>query len=486
MKVDELIHRGEALHQDLGREYYLTGAGLKGDPAFQRIFERYADLQSDMALDVARASNERELLEWIIDVRVGRKVAPLEERQLTWEQQATLHVNGKTIPYLRAPIELANSPHRGFRMDLDDARVGASLTHLSGLRRKRFAIEHEAVCGALGVDDYVHANAQLSGIDLDALGRAAAGFLEATEPMYEETLRRLVRQRLGTGIADLVRSDSAWTFRADRFDAAFPANGLIATATRQMGEMGLDATAGGRIRFDTEEREGKQPRAFCAPVRVPDKVYVVLRPRGGHSDYRTFWHELGHAMHFASAAPDLSFAARWLGDNSVTEGFAMLWDHLTLDPMWLVRYGALEAGEARDLAFQLLVSELYLLRRYAAKLRYELLLHRSDFSCMGPIYAEYLTKATLFRYPEGDALQDVDPGFYAARYLRAWQLEAALSATLTERFEEDWYRNPRAGAAVRDLMSRGQAEPADRLAAAFTGVDLGFDPIVRRLAAALG
>ncbi len=484
MNLERLLERGEAFHGELGREYYLTGAGLKTEPAFQPIFDRYHDLQGNEALDVARASGDRVLLEWIVDVRVGRRVAPLDERQLVWEQAASLRVNGAEIPYLRAPIELANSADRAFRAALDETRVRAGSEALTPIRRERFAIEHHEVA-ALGLGDYVEAISWLSGIDLDAMGTAAAAFLHETSAMYEDGLSPLVRQRLGTGIDDLVRGDAAWVFRADRFDDAFDPTGLVETATTQMDDMGLDATRGGRVRFDTVERPAKQPRAFCVPVRVPEEVYLVLRPRGGHTDYRTFWHELGHAMHFASARSDLSFAARWLGDNSVTEGFAMLWDHLTLDPSWLRRYAGLTKQQAGELAMQLSVNELYMLRRYAAKLCYELVLHRSDLTDLGPRYAERLTSATRFRYPEEDALLDVDPGFYAARYLRAWQLEAALASTLVERFDEDWFRNPKAGEAVEALMSRGQADPADRLAAEFSGSDLGFAPVTARLTAAL-
>jgi hypothetical protein len=216
------------------------------------------------------------------------------------------------------------------------------------------------------------------------------------------------------------------------------------------------------------------------PVRVPDEVYLVLRPRGGHADYRTFWHELGHAMHFAGVDPALPFAARWVGDNSVTEGFAMLWDHLTIHPAWLSRYAGLSRTDARTLAFELAVGELYMVRRYAAKLCYELELHR-DRVRDGAAYAERLTEATGFRYPESDYLLDVDPGFYAARYLRAWQLEAALAHTLVERYDAEWYRNPRAGAFVLHLMARGQAEPADQLARDAAGAELRFDPIIERL-----
>jgi hypothetical protein len=484
VNLDVLVSRGEAMHQELGREHYLTGAGLKGEPAFQVIYDRYAELQGDEALAAARASGDRALLEWVVDIRVGRLVAALEERQLVWEQRASLRVDGRTIPYLRAPIELANAPDRAFRAALDVARVRAGEEGLESLRRERFTLEHDAVA-ALGLGDYVEAVSALSGIALDALGRAAGDFLEATEALYVDSLARLARRRLGVEVGELLRSDSAWAFRADCFDSAFPPDRLVPTAVAQMRELGLDATQGGRVRFDTVERDGKQPRAFCVPVRVPEEVYLVLRPRGGHSDFRTFWHELGHAMHFASTSPDLPFAARWLGDNSVTEGIAMLWDHVTLAPGWLRRYGGLDRAAARDLAFQLGVSELYLLRRYAAKLRYELELHRSAFTGVGPAYAAHLTEATRFRYPEGDALLDVDPGFYAARYLRAWQLEAALAAVLVGQFDEDWYRNPRAGAALHELMCRGQADAADRVALRFTGAELRFEPVAARLEAAL-
>ncbi len=484
MNLDTLQDRSEALYEELSREYYLTGSGLKADPEFQSIYDRYSDLVTDEALATARASNSAPLFEWAVDLRLGRFVARFEEQQLLWEQEATVQVNGATVPYLRVPIELANSPDRDYRIALDEARVEAGAAGLDGVRAERFAAEREAL-DALGMGDYVDTVGALGGIDLDALGAQAARFLEQSAPIYDDSLARLAKRRIGVPLGDLVRADSPWLFRADQFDGAFPPDRLVEAASGQMGEMGLDATRGGRVRFDTEERDGKQPRAFCAPVRVPEEVYVVLRPRGGHTDYRTFWHELGHAMHFASADPGLPFAARCAGDNSVTEGFAMLWDHVTLDTGWLKRYGGLGAEDARDLAFELAVAELFLLRRYAAKMVYELEFHRDDPAYMGLRYVELLSDATRFRYLEGDHLLDVDPGFYVARYLRAWQLEASFANTLVERFDDDWYRNPRAGSVVQELMGRGQGDPANQLESEYTGGALTFDQITPRLESVL-
>jgi hypothetical protein len=493
VKLDDLVTRGEALHAELGREYYLTGSGLKADPAFQDIYRRHQDLMSDAALDAARQSGVPALVEWVVDLRVGRLVAPFEEDQLRWEHGAVVEVDGRRVPYLRAAIEVQNASERSFRSALDLARARAGRDALAGLRVRRFSTERDAVLQAGAADDYPRAIARLSGIDLDAVARDAAALLADTADLYRDALTRLVRRSLRVPVTDLVRADGAWLFRVDRFDAAFPPDALVPTATGQMREMNLDATQGGRVRMDTAEREGKQSRAFCVPVRVPDEVYLVLRPHGGHGDYRTFWHELGHAMHYGAADRDRPFHERWLGDNSVTEAFAMLWDHLTMDAGWLERYsrirqdGSTAGRQLEDLVFELAVAELYLLRRYAAKLAYELELHRGSYEAagLGERYSACLTEATLFRFPEDDALIDVDPGFYSARYLRAWQLEAALARILTERFDQDWYRNPRAGRFIHDLMRRGQAAPASSLAEEVTGRRLSFDAAVERLTGVL-
>ena len=485
MNLEALVASGEQLNQALGREWYLTGAGLKADPAFTEIYDRHAVLQEADAFACATASGIAALREWIVDLRVSRRVAPFEERQLEWEQRASLSVLGREIPYLRAGIDLQNSPDRAFRIALDRERGAVGAAALNGLRRDRLAAEREVVSALAGDAEFVRAVARLSGMDLDTLAGQAAALLEDTADLYADALGRLTRRRVGVPAGELVRADSAWAFRADGHDAAFPPDRMLDTAVHQMRDMGLDALAGGRITVDADERPGKQPRAFCIPVRVPFEVYLVLRPSGGHGDYRTFWHELGHAMHFAAVDPTRPFHERWLGDNSVTEGFAMLWDHLTLDAGWLGRYTQMRQerqGGIADLRFELAVSELHMLRRYAAKLAYEMSLHRSDYGpAMADEYAERLSAATGFRYAGEDYLRDVDPGFYAARYLRAWQLEAALASGLVERFDEDWYRNPRAGAFVHALMEPGQASPADTVARQVGRPGLSFTTAVARL-----
>ena len=483
MTPETLRVRGERMCEELGLESYRTGAGLAAESHFERIFARYPDLTDAEAVEAARGRPP--LLEWVVDNRIGRAVAALDDRLHGWESRAAVAVaGGETIPYQRAAIEIANEPRRARRLAIDAARR-AILGEPTAIRRERLERERDLLA-ALGLGDPVVARSALSGIALRELGESCRRFLAATEDLYRDTLRDALKSEPDIPAGGAERSDAVWLFRGAAFDDCFPGGSLVSTAQRQLGELGLDATAGGRIRYDTEDRPLKRARAFCAPVRIPDEVYLVIRPYGGHTDYRAFWHELGHAQHFGNADAALPFEHRWLGDSSVTEAFAMLFEHMVLAAPWLARYAGLRGERGRAFARTQAFAHLAMLRRYAAKLRYELELYGAPTIALGAeAYAPLLTEATGFRYAPEDALLDLDDGFYAARYLRAWQLEALLAASLTERFDADWFRNPRGGPALLELFAPGQRDDAATLARTVLSRALDFAPLTARVEAAL-
>jgi hypothetical protein len=248
--------------------------------------------------------------------------------------------------------------------------------------------------------------------------------------------------------------------------------------------MGIDPQAAGRIRVDDEPRPKKTPRAFVAAPRVPDEIILVVRPGGGPDDYTAFLHELGHALHFAYTDPRLPVEYRRLGDPSVTEAFAFLLDGLLRERGWLRRFVGL--GRPADVLRFTALHKLYLLRRYAAKLAYELLLHEEGaIPRSADAYRSLLAGATLVNWPHELYLTDLDPFFYAARYLRAWIFEAQLRDVLRERFDEEWYRNDRTGPFLLALWRDGQRHTLEELAA-----DLGLgapslDPLLAQVTADL-
>jgi hypothetical protein len=485
---------GEPFMQELSRAHWLVGAGYAGDIDIRGIHANHEAVLSDDSLAAARDAyrdatpgseehrSARSLLDWQLEAQASRITAELEERELAWEAAAVIALDdGRRIPYQRAAIEIANATERAERLRLDRARSALVARELAPIRRERFERERDAVADIDVAPSYIDAVEQVGALPLRSLAVQCEAFLRDTADMSRDLLAHAVKRELGITPEEAQRSDTLVLARGAEFDAAFPPADLEPAIRRQISEMGLDSEAAGRIVYDTAEREGKRSRAFCAPVRIPDEVYLVLRPHGGATDWQTLLHEAGHALHFANMNPALPFEHRWLGDNSVTEGYAMLFDHRMQDAGWLRRYSGLRGAELARFLRSAGFGELRFIRRYCAKLLFELDLHGGDVapSEIPARYAERLTEATGFRYSADDAYADVDPRFYVGRYLQAWQLQAVLAAELTGRFDEDWWRNPRAGPWLRDaLFFEGQRETAGELAKRVASRELSFAPLI--------
>jgi hypothetical protein len=236
------------------------------------------------------------------------------------------------------------------------------------------------------------------------------------------------------------------------------------------------------VTLDLEPRPKKSPRAFCAPVRVPGEVYLMLSPVGGRDDFGVLMHEAAHTEHYAHVDPELAFEFRCLGDNAITECFAFLFQHLIEDSHWLRLHLGIDdpaalIGHAR-------AQRMVYIRRYGAKLAYELELHGGQVA-VGPElatrYSELLGEAVGIEWPTETFLSDVDPGFYVACYLRAWALETHLRAYLRDRYGPTWFESSEAGDALRELWREGQRMAPEELLWRFTGQQLDFGGVLADL-----
>lgn len=497
LTLESLRRGGQAFMESVSREYYLAHAGLKPTAELRPIYERHGAVLGrdalELVLELFRTSAEgseerrsaRSLLEWQAESQAARLTAELDEREIAWEGAASVRLDdGRGVPYAGVSIEIANATDRRERLAIDAARSRLVERELAPIRRERLQRERDFIESLDVADGYVSSFEAMSGIAVAPLVAECRAFLSDTEGMWDDLLPRFARRALGVPVAELTRADALALMRGRDYDRSFPSGAMQSAVRRQAVEMGLDPDADGRISFDLAERPGKRARAFCAPVRVPEEVYLVLRPHGGQSDYSTLLHELGHALHFAYMRPDLPFEFRWVGDNSVTEGYAMLFDHRMQHAGWLRRYTALTGEDADAFLRHAAFEELHFVRRYCAKLIYEAELYGGGlpWDALPDLYVETLTGATSFQYHRADAFVDVDQRFYAARYLRAWQLQALLDETLVERFDDDWWRNPRAGPwMVSELFSEGQRELGDELARRVSGKGLSFAPVARAI-----
>jgi hypothetical protein len=125
---------------------------------------------------------------------------------------------------------------------------------------------------------------------------------------------------------------------------------------------------------------------------------------------------------------------------------------------------------------------LYFLRRYAGKLKYELLLHSNrDIKGMDKTYREELEGSLKFKHPEEHYLSDVDDGFYSSWYLRAWIFEAQLNSKMAEKFGKTWFKSPEAGKFLAELWSDGQKYNVEELAKRIGFKGLDIDPVLAEI-----
>jgi hypothetical protein len=461
----------EAFLGELDREYYLHFSGQQDEYGIEAVYERHPGLFTREAVESLREDGCRALLEFAVQGLIGRETKAEAAELARREAALEIEVDGGRLPYREASVRQANEPDPERRGRIDLARNEALDEHLNPLLVELFE-RGRSLVAELGWPSTLTMCEELSGIDVRALGRQAALLLETTDDRYEPLVAPRLEEQLGFGFERLRRADLTAFFRAPGLDRWFAADRLVTSLVGTLAGLGIELESQPGVRLDTESRPKKSPRAFCAPVRVPDEVYLVIARIGGRDDYAALFHEAGHTEHYAHMEASLPVEDRYLGDNSVTEGFAFLFEHLTDDPTWLERIMVVE--EPGEVARHAEAVKLIFVRRYSAKLVYELELQdeRGSLEGMPGRYAELLGEAVHVDWPRTTWLADVDPFFYAARYLRAWALETHLRRELVDRFGPGWFQEPAAGELLRGLWRPGQRHDADELLAELNGDEL--------------
>jgi hypothetical protein len=482
LSLETYRERLEDMSAEVLDEHYRHYAGLKDTLELAPIYERYADLGTLEQAQALAEDGPRELYRFACETFIGNGLASLQEGAANAEAALTVRVDGEDVPYRSLRGRIMNEPDRARRAELHARRLAATEEELNPILAELLERERE-LAGELGADS-VRSLYERFGFELAELARAAEAFLADTEDAYRRRLEPLLLQRLGVPLEEASPADLLRLWRAPELDAAFPSGRALPALQATLAELGVDLRRQRNVELDLERRPRKLPRAFCAPIRVPGRVVLVVLPLGGREDYAALFHEAGHAEHFAHASPSLPAEERLLGDNAVTEGFAFLLEHLVADPAWLS--ARLDFGRSDDYLSFHAVQQLFLVRRYAAKLAYELELNGgAPLESMPARYAELLSEATAVAYPAADHLQDVDRGFYVSSYLRAWALEAQLREFLRSEYDLAWFRRSAAGNLLRELWNLGQSLSAERLLDEVSGQRLELGVLAEDLAGRL-
>ena len=390
--------RAEKFVIDLMREQYLVGAGLKENLELVPIYTRNADLFAAPTVRERIAAMNRDekskparhLADFSASGYIENAIKELGEAITNAELKAVITWDEKEIPYHSVRSVLVREPNCRRRHELNRKQLNV-MVNQNPMRVQRIKAQHE-IARNLGFADYRAMVERLRGWDLPAFANQLAPLVQKTTDIFDEQLgRHLSAARVPRDEAET--SDVAYIMRASDFDSLFRADQLIPSLYKTIALMGipLDSTPG--LVLDTEARPLKSPRAFCAPVRIPKEVYLVIKPIGGVDDYHALFHEAGHAEHFSHINGELPFELRYLGDEAISETFAFLFEHLTTNPRWLVDILRLPLKEAEKYHRFALFSKTWMLRRYIGKLNYELVMHKDGPEGMEDAYTKFIHRA---------------------------------------------------------------------------------------------
>jgi len=464
-ELDRYRERVDRFMAEIDEEYYLHFAGLKPSLELEPIYGSYADLtELEQARTLGTAAEVdpgvRELWRFACENHLAGLTRSHAERNAELEASLVASVDGGEVAFRMLRPTIANEQDRGRRRRLEEARNELTDEHLNPISLEAVGVERQAV-RALGAESYTELYERF-GFELKALAGQCEAFLESTEAVYEEAIDRLFRDRVGVSLDEAERWDVARLFRAAKWDRWFPESSMVPALEATLADLGLDLRSQRNIELDLERRETKTPRAFCVPIEVPGRVVLVIQPQGGVDDWAGLFHEAGHAEHYACTSADLRVEARRLGDVTVTEGWAMLLQHLTVEPAWLNR--RLDFPRPEEFAAEGAAELLYVVRRYAAKLLYELEFHATpEPTELRPRYAEILGDALKIRPSPTDYLGDFDSGYYVTGYLRSWAFEAQLREFLRGEYGNEWFTRREAGSLLRELWEQGSSLNADEL-----------------------
>jgi oligoendopeptidase F len=479
--LDRFRDRADRFIAELDEEFYLHYAGLKEELELAPIYERYSELtRLEQAQALGQTANGdrgvRELWRFAAEGYLSDLTRDQAEKIARLEASLEATVNGETIPFRMLRPAMANEPDRDKRERIDRVRIELTEEHLNPLYAEGVHIAQKGV-EQLESPNYAELYRGF-GFRLDELADQCRALLDSTEKVFEQAADRLFRARAGVSLDDAQRWDVIRTFRAPEWDPQFPAAKMLPALEATLSDMGIDLRSQTNVELDVEQRPKKSPRAFCAPIEIPGRVVLVIQPMGGADDWRALFHEAGHTEHYANTSADLSMEEKRLGDVAVTEGWAMLMQHLTDDPAWLSK--RLNFPKPHDFEIEGVTQLLYMVRRYSAKLLYELEFHQApDATKLSNRYVEILGDALKIEPAAADYLADIDSGFYVTGYLRSWAFEAQFRTHLRERYGSEWFSKREAGSLVHELWETGMSMNADELLNEVTGQEIDMDAVAQ-------
>jgi hypothetical protein len=431
-EMDHLAGELDGLALALDGERWRHVAGLEPEPTLERLFVARARAAHKESVAALRAAGNDDLAQRVAALRAERAQSADEEAWRAADSAAS--AIGPEGPAPLAELELAIARERDPERRAGYARAAAEATSRAASLREAAAETRARARAEVGLaPDWKVV------VEGDQV-------LAASDDAYRDVLDFLARRTLdpppkgGLARADLLRIASA-----PEYDGLFRPGMLALAVKRTLEPLALDA---GRIRIDDDARRAKWPGAHAVGARVS------FRPRGGAGD----WQDLLAAVSRALAAVAQRPRSR---DAVLAEAIAWLLGSVLMEPRWLAERADVERRHASDVVRALAFRRLLALRADAAALRVATEVQRGlSGAAWRETHEAALTAATGAAWDPVRASRDDDAAQLGATIAGAGAGEA-LRRDVRERFDEDWWRNPRTGAHLAALLAAGRLPEAE-------------------------
>lgn len=463
LSLEEIRARAERFEVLRREEWYRIGAGLKSRPALEDLFRRHEELgDPDLFADVERAlagapreevERHRLLLAWLADFRVSRALSPLLDEFFAWEAGTTLDAAGRRLFFRQVPREICRTEGREERRRLATARDRV-LEEAAPLWLDLVEREREAVRG-LGYGAYLDARDRLSGVHHAGVLAEARRVVDETDDLFASRLDA-IRESRGLSAGDAHQSDEWYLRRMPGLEGAFETADVRQLLARDLRAAGVLPDAAGRLTMELASRPLKRPGAFCAALRVPERVVGVVEVSGGWIDATRVLGVIGACLSRAYVEPRLGFEHRMLGERSVGEAQAALFRRLLTEPWWVRRLRGLDPVDVGGTVALAAWFDLQDFRRDVARLAFQVEMWQGrDLGDVVGGYADRLEEATGFRPAPQAFVEALEDGLVPSSRLRGRMLAASLRARLGSDYGADWLRNPAVGPFLTGLWTKG-------------------------------
>lgn len=483
MTSDAALTELEGCLKALAEEERLARAGLKPAPALEAALEPRAELFSretvsamrervGAALDRRERERAERALFAVLEGSARRQAAKIEED--LWRERTK--AGWQDLAHRAARDRDPGVREAAFQERARIAeKLGPKAAELDRVRRKAFA-----AFGFSSARDLAETKSRLS---YETFLSKTIPLLEDTTGLYRRVLSEAAGAVFGRELGTVPAAHAEFFFGRREDDRLFADDRLPHLCKDAFERVGLDLDRASAIDIDLEDRSGKDAEAVSVPVDPPKRVHLLLRPRGGYPDVRSFMCEGGRSLAFAYADPALPFELRALPRSSaLSRTFGAVFEQLASDPLWLEHVLRLPKEDAARLSAWGLLGELYRLRLSIARLSAALAFDASPYD--GPrnrkAYAATLADLTGFVHDGAHHLEDFDPRFEEADDLRARIAASQVTDHLVRAYGDRWFFRRETGAFLRQLFAKGASWEAEELVA-----DLGMTrwdplPLIRR------